>query len=335
MKQPTRALRGVNLGGWLVVEKWMTPSLFDGIDAEDEYTLSLSKEGKRRIDKHRRTFIGEEDIRWMKNNGVEALRVPLGYWVFGDEEPYLSAKKDLDWLMMAAERNNFKVLLCMHGAPGSQNGSDHSGRKGKVLWHSSRANRRKTIDVLLALAERYKNSPALWGIELLNEPKIGLFQFTLRRFYTQAYNELCAVLGPKTYVVFHDAFTPRLLSGALRPRRFYPVALDIHWYHQLRPLWKLRGIASYFRKLSRRRRFIRRLMSTQPVIIGEWSLVLNGKLMDKYPKDREWAIYERHGQLQLEVYDGALAWFYWSYKTEGRGIWNFRSLVEDKHIVLK
>lgn len=25
-----RTLRGVNLGGWLVLEKWMKPELFDG-----------------------------------------------------------------------------------------------------------------------------------------------------------------------------------------------------------------------------------------------------------------------------------------------------------------
>ena len=31
-------LRGVNLGGWLVLEKWMTPSLFEGLSATDETT---------------------------------------------------------------------------------------------------------------------------------------------------------------------------------------------------------------------------------------------------------------------------------------------------------
>ncbi len=34
--QPPKKLRGVNLGGWLVLEKWMTPSLFAGLKAEDE-----------------------------------------------------------------------------------------------------------------------------------------------------------------------------------------------------------------------------------------------------------------------------------------------------------
>ena len=33
-----KKLRGVNLGGWLVLEKWMTPSLFEGLAATDETT---------------------------------------------------------------------------------------------------------------------------------------------------------------------------------------------------------------------------------------------------------------------------------------------------------
>ena len=29
-------IRGVNLVNWLVLEKWMSPELFDGLEAEDE-----------------------------------------------------------------------------------------------------------------------------------------------------------------------------------------------------------------------------------------------------------------------------------------------------------
>ena len=32
-------IKGVNLGNWLVLEKWMSPHLFDGTMAEDEYYL--------------------------------------------------------------------------------------------------------------------------------------------------------------------------------------------------------------------------------------------------------------------------------------------------------
>ena len=53
-------IRGVNLGGWLVLEKWMKPELFDGTDAVDETTLSQQlapEELKRRLEEHRSTFI--------------------------------------------------------------------------------------------------------------------------------------------------------------------------------------------------------------------------------------------------------------------------------------
>ena len=30
-------IKGVNLGNWLVLEKWMNPALFDGTTADDEY----------------------------------------------------------------------------------------------------------------------------------------------------------------------------------------------------------------------------------------------------------------------------------------------------------
>ena len=39
-------VKGVNLGNWLVLEKWMSPALFAGTTAEDEYYLprQLSKD---------------------------------------------------------------------------------------------------------------------------------------------------------------------------------------------------------------------------------------------------------------------------------------------------
>ena len=32
-------IQGVNLGNWLVLEKWMSPQTFAGSDADDEYYL--------------------------------------------------------------------------------------------------------------------------------------------------------------------------------------------------------------------------------------------------------------------------------------------------------
>ena len=68
-------IKGVNLGNWLVLEKWMSPALFEGTTAEDEYYLprQLSKEVyEARIKVHRAEYISERDfvaIKAMGNGG--------------------------------------------------------------------------------------------------------------------------------------------------------------------------------------------------------------------------------------------------------------------------
>ena len=71
-------LRGVNLGGWLVLEKWMTPSLFAGTEAIDEYTFMQTPGAVEKIDQHRRSFITEADFKWLRKHGVNAIRIPVG-----------------------------------------------------------------------------------------------------------------------------------------------------------------------------------------------------------------------------------------------------------------
>ena len=66
-------IKGVNLGNWLVLEKWMSPALFAGTTAEDEYYLprQLSKEVyEARIKVHRAEYISERDFVAIKAMGM-------------------------------------------------------------------------------------------------------------------------------------------------------------------------------------------------------------------------------------------------------------------------
>src|SRR6267142_1718523 len=76
----TDKLRGVNLGGWLVLEKWMVPDVYRGTDAADEYNLclTLGDKAQERLDHHRETFITAADFKWIKNCGLNAVRLPVG-----------------------------------------------------------------------------------------------------------------------------------------------------------------------------------------------------------------------------------------------------------------
>jgi glucan 1,3-beta-glucosidase len=335
MDQQRTPLRGVNLGGWLILEKWMTPSLFEGTTAKDEYSLMQTPGAKEKIAKHRKTFITEADFKWLHDHGINAVRIPIGYWIFEGDAPYTPAIEYLDWAIAMAEKYELKVLIDLHGLQGSQNGKDHSGRIGRSDWHTDRHYREQSIATLEKIAKRYYDAKAVWGIEMINEPKFGLLQWKLRWYYKRAYDRLRAVARPGTVIVFHDAFTPRLMTGALWLDPHYPVVMDIHWY-QFGSTWRQHeALEQYFTRVWRRGWQLLRLQRKQPVIIGEWSVVLTEKVLAGLTKPQRRAAFQRHAALQMSTYEFALGWFYWSYKTEERGIWNFRTMIEDGQISLK
>lgn len=93
------AVRGVNLGGWMVLEPWITPSLFyqflgqpEGKVGMDSYTFCEvlgGKEANRQLKAHWETWVTEEIILQLKKSGaVNSLRLPLGDYQFIPYGPY-------------------------------------------------------------------------------------------------------------------------------------------------------------------------------------------------------------------------------------------------------
>lgn len=312
---------GVNLGGWLVLEHWMTPSVFAGSEAANEYELSQSADGQARIKVHRQTFITEQDIQWLVRHGVKTVRLPIGHWAIEAQVPFVAARQQLDWLMSMAERYDLQVLLCLHAAPGPQNTNDHSGSgvSGKVAWYQ-RANRTRTAQLLEILARRYGASPGLWGIELLNEPSVrGPYQrFLMRRWVKRTTRLLRMLLPTRVRLVVSDCFRPSWWSG-----RIGQAVLDIHHYQVFSDEDKKRpSYAAHRQALVRQSRRYRHYAARQPIIIGEWSAVLPSQV-----KPRQHAAAFIAAQ-QAVFAQTALASFFWSYKTEAADLWNFRHLVE-------
>lgn len=308
----------------------MTPAIFEGTDAVDEYTFMQTPGAKEKLRKHQREFIQDEDFKWMSQNGVDAVRIPVGYWVFDGDGPFIPCVGRLDWAFKAAHKYGIKILLSFHGAEGSQNGQDHSGRRGDALWYRDAQYRDSSIATLERLARRYRDEPALWGIELLNEPKQKIIQRMLKRYYNQAYRAVAVIVRPGTRIVYHDAFTPRMLSAAINDDPNYPVMMDIHWYHFGFWFRAISPLNVYFKRVVPwRRRLLKRLQRWQGIVIGEWSGIIAGQELNKFPQSEHARIIKRHLDVQLAAYEQADAWFYWSYKTEARGVWHFRSLVEE------
>jgi glucan 1,3-beta-glucosidase len=327
-------LRGVNLGGWLVLERWLTPSVFAGTTAEDEFTLMAEPDAVERLRRHRETFITADDFAWIAGQGLDLVRLPVGYWVLDGDPPFLAAPNELDRAMDTAAEYGLRVLLDLHAGPGSQNGLDSSARIGPKMWYRVPAHRDHTVRALTSLVRRYRDHPALWGIELINEP-IDWRVWRLWRFHRTAYRTLLPLLRAGTYVVFSDGYLHLLLRGSLRRRGDIPVAMDCHFYQCFYPWDTRRTVPGVLRKAAGRGRLIRWLSRAHPVLVGEWSAALDLRTYRKTPAADRSAETKRFLDAQLDAYSNALGWCYWTYTSENADDWNLRHLVDSGMLRLR
>ena len=130
----------------------------------------------------------------MKSAGLNAIRIPIGYWAVDilSEEPYVAGQ--YPYLIQAVQWSSecgFQVMIDLHGAPGSQNGQDNSGLIGPVLFPSNSSNSDRSLDVLRNLTEEFSQDiygGAVTAIELLNEPRLDDENFPmsqLKDFYNE------------------------------------------------------------------------------------------------------------------------------------------------------
>jgi glucan 1,3-beta-glucosidase len=324
-------IRGVNLGAWLVLESWMVPNLYRGTNAPDEYSLclDLGDKAKARLDRHRETFITVDDFRWIRERGLNAVRLPVGYWALEAPKPYVENAQFIDFALEQCQQNGLKLLLDLHGAPGSQNGWDHSGRSGPINWPKDPQNIAETLRILESFAQKYGQHPALLGIELLNEPSPTMSLPILHQFYQDAYARLRKQLDPSVAVVFHDSFRAFAWEKFMQAPAFENVILDTHLYQCFSEEDKSRTAQAQLEFALNRKQTLDRMQREElPTIVGEWSLSLPGKAMAGLSPLQSSSVTRAYADTQLLNYESTHGWFFWSYKMEHNSEWNFRHCVE-------
>lgn len=252
----TESIRGVNLGGWLVTEPFISPSLFEpyantSFPAVDEWTLSenlgndTSAGGLAGVlTKHYETFVTEQDFAEIAGAGLNFVRIPLPYWAIEtwEGEPFLPKVawtyflKAIEW----ARKYGLRINLDFHCLPGSQNGWNHSGKLGSINVLNGPmglANAQRSLSYIRIIAEfisQPEYAPVVPLFSITNEP-VGstIGQPNLETYYVQAYDlvRLASGIGEGKgpYVVYHNGFFDLnlwagFLTGADR------MGLDIHPY---------------------------------------------------------------------------------------------------------
>jgi len=288
------------LGAWLVLEKWMTPKLFEDTQSEDEYYLAHDMDEERyeeKIKTHRAEFITEGDFVKIAALGFNIVRIPVPYFIFNDRPPFIGCIAELDRAFNWAEANGLKILIDLHTSPYNQNAFDNGGISGVCKWAQHPEEVDFVLSVLMRLAGRYKARNGLWGIEILNEPLTPKMwdiikpqeQFPPREekmaegsapisfdflynFYTKAYNELRMVLPKDKVIVLHDGFDLSMWKDFFQGQNFDNVMLDIHHYlvfDKDPSTENLKGYTAHLKQLGEQ---ISEVSQYVPVVTGEWSL---------------------------------------------------------------
>ncbi|MBR1930874.1 MAG: cellulase family glycosylhydrolase [Lachnospiraceae bacterium] len=183
-------LRGTNAGGYLVQEFWMTPTDYSygnyNVTCEmDIYKTLTQRFGEARMRELIKTY---QDNYWTVQDfdncqamGINCIRLPFWYLNLVDfNGNYLdNCFARMDWFVEQAGQRGMYVILDFHGAPGSQNGSDHSGVDGGnnkqaasefFFGNNAYNNQQLYYDIWYKVAQHYAGNPTVAGYDLLNEP---------------------------------------------------------------------------------------------------------------------------------------------------------------------
>jgi len=234
----------------LTSRSWITPSIFENVDPAnnivDEYTLceKLGREACCSIlHQHWSTWTSQADFAKIAAAGINVVRIPIGFWAFSNaDSPYCTgAKAYLDKALEWARQTGLKVMIDLHGAPGSQNGFDNSGKRGNVGWLVDGGvggyTAQYTVTVIQNMAGWYAGpqwDDVVIGIELLNEPfSPKLSMEDLKAFTKEGYRRVRKHSSTRT-VIFQDGFMhPAYYNGFLTPwdDNSQLVSIDHHYYH--------------------------------------------------------------------------------------------------------
>lgn len=222
------ALRGTNLGGWLVQEDWMCPT--DQKDYLSTFKTLYSRFGAEKaeelIDVYEDNWISDADFSNIAALGLNVVRIPFTYMnlykTLDDNGNPLSpadytlradAFERLDYAIEQCAKNKLYVILDLHGAAGSQNAKDHSGDTSDVkLFDDDEYGelcRVNTVNLWTEVAKRYKGNTTVAAFDLLNEPEgrtgsTGDVQFIL---YDRIYEAIRAE-DPTRMIIMESVWEP-------------------------------------------------------------------------------------------------------------------------------
>lgn len=322
-------LRGINLGGWLVEEPWMMPLATkppEGSDlppVKDHASLvavlanRFGAAGAARVQAaFRQAWLNESDFDRIRAAGLNCVRLPF----LSSQIAEPAALKQIDQAVAWAGARGIYVILDMHGAPGSQSDQGHTGVAGRNEFFKDPTNVARAETIWTQVARRYRDSPAVAGYDLVNEPTGTPGSDTLYVVTDRLYRAVRAA-DPTHLVFIEDGYTGIQWMPLPGPCGWTNVVYSSHYYDFKAKSAddQAKGAADYLASVDKERQ--RRQV---PFYVGEFGLEPGGN------PQTEAAIIKT-------MDDRGVSWSQWTYKVifGGPGGLTLWSLIGNAKPVVK
>ena len=312
------ALRGVNVGGWLMMEGYIMQAPNVAVrQFKKDFGARLGKGALKSFERlFYDTFIQEEDFKRIAQMGFNSVRVPFHHGLI-ETSPYRYGQAGVAYLDKAIQwANKYKlyVILDLHGAAGCQNHDWHCDSLGQAgLWHQQ-AFQKRTFALWEFLADRYRDNPVVAGYDLLNEAVIKDSK-KLNDFYRSLIRTVRRV--DKNHILFVEGNTWATDVKCLERFHDDQIALSIHFYHPIDFSFNFVPLLRYplrYQGASWSRAMLNRIAASYaraakvygaPVLVGEFGVNYRGNMYGEidYLKDVV-SCFRSHG----------FHWTYWTYK---------------------
>jgi endoglucanase len=209
-------LKGLNLGGWFIMEPWMCPADSGGLP--DTYSIIseldqrfgvVTEQGLIRT--YQTNWITTADLDNLKNEGFNCVRMPVWWGNFYPINNTTSSgwRSDaftvLDWLVTNCAARGIYVVIDMHGVIGGQGTSDDTGQQNQNTFWTNSVQQAETAYMWSQIASHYRSNSAVAGYDLINEPDGVSTPSIVWNVYSNLYDTIRAV-DPTHMIIMEGTF---------------------------------------------------------------------------------------------------------------------------------